>query len=86
MPKPRQQNKTNSPNRMATSISVGPEAPNQIPEQMGSSQSIADAGFVPSYADIQRRAYQIHEEKGGSDLENWLEAEKVLREENQAQR
>jgi hypothetical protein len=86
MLKPRQQNKTNSTNRMATSISVGVETPNQIPEQMGPSQSIADAGFVPSYEEIQRRAYQIHEAKGGSDLENWLEAERVIREENQAQR
>ena len=28
---------------------------------------------------IQLRAYQIHIEKGGSDLDNWLEAEKNLR-------
>ena len=27
---------------------------------------------------IQLRAYQIHQEKGGSDLDNWLEAEKSL--------
>jgi hypothetical protein len=27
---------------------------------------------------IQLRAYQIHLEKGGSDLDNWLEAEKSL--------
>ena len=24
---------------------------------------------------IQLRAYQIHQEKGGSDIDNWLEAE-----------
>jgi len=28
---------------------------------------------------IKLRAYQIHLEKGGSDLDNWLEAEQFLR-------
>jgi len=28
--------------------------------------------------DIQFRAYQIHEEKGGSELDNWFEAEQIL--------
>jgi hypothetical protein len=28
---------------------------------------------------VQLRAYKIHEEKGGSDLDNWLEAEQILR-------
>lgn len=28
---------------------------------------------------IQLRAYQIHEEKGGTALDNWLEAERILR-------
>jgi len=28
--------------------------------------------------DIQLRAYQIHQEKGGSALDNWLEAELIL--------
>jgi len=27
---------------------------------------------------LKLRAYQIHLEKGGSDLDNWLEAEKSL--------
>ena len=27
---------------------------------------------------IQLRAYQIYQEKGGSDLDNWLEAERSL--------
>lgn len=27
---------------------------------------------------IQEKAYQIHSEKGGSSLENWLEAEQML--------
>jgi hypothetical protein len=29
--------------------------------------------------DIQLRAYQIHLEKGGSDIDNWLEAERSLK-------
>jgi hypothetical protein len=27
---------------------------------------------------IQLRAYQIYQEKGGSELDNWLEAERIL--------
>jgi hypothetical protein len=30
---------------------------------------------------IKLRAYQIHQEKGGSDLDNWLEAERGLKKE-----
>ena len=30
---------------------------------------------------IKLRAYQIHQEKGGSDFDNWLEAEKSLKKE-----
>jgi hypothetical protein len=33
---------------------------------------------------IKLRAYQIHEEKGGSDLDNWLEAERILGNNGQA--
>ena len=29
--------------------------------------------------DIRLRAYQIHLEKGGSDLDNWLEAERSVK-------
>ena len=32
------------------------------------------------------RAYQIHEEKGGTAEDNWLEAERILREESQKKR
>ena len=28
---------------------------------------------------IQLPAYQIHQERGGSDLDNWLEAERILK-------
>jgi hypothetical protein len=30
-------------------------------------------------SDIKLRAYQIHLEKGGSDVDNWLEAERSLK-------
>jgi hypothetical protein len=30
--------------------------------------------------DIEILAYQIHEQKGGSELENWLEAERMIKE------
>ena len=33
---------------------------------------------------IKLRAYQIHLEKGGSDLDNWLEAERSLRNNHKA--
>ena len=32
---------------------------------------------------IQLRAYQIYQEKGGSDLDNWLEAESILSNNNE---
>jgi hypothetical protein len=80
MSKHRHQNKAHQTNREGGSISVGPETSNQGQEQMESLQS--DFGFVPSYEEVQRRAYQIHEERGGSDLENWLEAERALKEEH----
>lgn len=33
---------------------------------------------------IKLRAYQIHEEKGGSDVDNWLEAERSLKNNDRA--
>ena len=33
---------------------------------------------------IKLRAYQIHLEKGGSDLDNWLEAERFLKDNDKA--
>ena len=38
--------------------------------------------FIPAYDVIQLRAYQIHQEKGGSDMDNWLEAERILKSES----
>jgi len=83
MHKQRQQNKVRQNNRVGTSISVGAENPNEDQEHIDSAPS---SGFVPTYEDVQKRAYQIHEEKGGSDLDNWLEAERVLKGEQQVQR
>ena len=39
--------------------------------------------YQPAYEEIQRRAYQIHEQKGGSELENWLDAQRELKDEHQ---
>lgn len=33
---------------------------------------------------VQLQAYQIYQEKGGSDLDNWLEAERMLKDTDQA--
>jgi len=39
---------------------------------------LANEAIVPEDSSIQLRAYQIHEEKGGTALDNWLEAERNL--------
>ena len=36
------------------------------------------------HAAVELRAYQTYQEKGGSDLDNWLEAERALMEDAQA--
>ena len=36
------------------------------------------------HAAVELRAYQTHQEKGGSDLDNWLEAERALMEDARA--
>jgi len=41
----------------------------------------AQAGTAVDDDSIQLKAYQIHQEKGGSDLDNWLEAEQGLKKE-----
>jgi hypothetical protein len=51
--------------------------PNQASEAANSeniSTIVADEN-----SSIQLRAYQIHLDKGGSDLDNWLEAERSLK-------
>lgn len=82
MSKNHQRNKTNSNNRGSASTTIDPETM----EGAGHSPSKSVDGAAPSYEEIQARAYQIHEQKGGSELENWLEAEKVLKEEQRMQK
>ena len=40
---------------------------------------VADKSVKLDDSSIQLRAYQIHQEKGGSAMENWQEAEEALR-------
>lgn len=35
--------------------------------------------YEPSYEEVQKKAYEIYEKKGGDALENWLEAERQCR-------
>ena len=53
------------------------KTPDQASEAAKSQGLQAEASEENS--EIQLRAYQIHLEKGGSDLDNWLEAEQSLR-------
>ncbi len=55
---------------------------NRVANSVPPMESVAQETFVPSYEEIQLRAYQIHLQKGGSDLENWLEAERLLKQEH----
>ena len=51
--------------------------PNQV-SKSANSENISRME-VDENNSIQLRAYQIHQEKGGSELDNWLEAEQTLR-------
>ena len=42
------------------------------------------AKVVEEDSSIKLRAYQIHLEKGGSDLDNWLEAEQSIKKESRS--
>jgi hypothetical protein len=44
----------------------------------GSSAAKAPAPSQPSQDEIAARAFEIYEREGGSDLENWLRAEREL--------
>jgi len=39
---------------------------------------LANGAVMPEHSSIQVRAYQIHQDKGGTATENWLEAEQDL--------
>jgi Protein of unknown function (DUF2934) len=49
---------------------------NQV-SKASNSENIPTKGAVENNS-IQLRAYQIYQEKGGSELDNWLEAERIL--------
>ncbi|GEM_PF-366833 len=53
-------------------------------------RSVKSAGIEKNVAvddsSMQLRAYQIYREKGGSALDNWLEAERILKNNDQAAR
>ena len=72
MSKNRHHNKVNPNNRAFSS----PESESSFSSQEGS----------PSYEEIQKRAYEIYQQKGGSELDNWLEAEQSLKHEQGAGR
>lgn len=46
----------------------------QMPGQGGEYNAV----MIENEGAIKKLAYKIHQEKGGSQLENWLEAEKTL--------
>ena len=49
------------------------------PYQVDASAGNIQTNLAVEDSSIQLRAYQIHEEKGGSDFDNWLEAEQILK-------
>ena len=49
-----------------------PRSPFVAPENIPTKAAVDDRS-------IQLQAYLIYQEKGGSDLDNWLEAERILR-------
>jgi hypothetical protein len=77
-----QPKKENTNRRMGSVMSVDPE--NRDQERQDWESSGPSAAFTPAYEDVQKRAYLIHEQKGGGHLENWLEAERTLKEEHRA--
>ena len=67
--------------REALSPSVG--TPAIVPNAMGDTANGVDTlAIQPTHEDIARRAYQLYEERGGEhghDWQDWLEAERELR-------
>jgi len=58
------------------------KTPYQISEEVKSEDIVAKVAEEDS--SIKLRAYQIHLEKGGSDFDNWLEAERCLKNDDKA--
>ena len=61
------------------SFHYDPYRANEVAKSEDISTQVADKD-----SSIKLRAYQIHLEKGGSDLDNWLEAERSIRNNGQA--
>lgn len=55
------------------------EEQNKAQEKKGEAQN----DFAPGYTVIQVRAYEIYQQRGGFHLDNWFEAERILKEELQ---
>jgi hypothetical protein len=77
MSKHSQKKKEYVENRLDGVISITPEKAYKIKEQ-NQLQDTQD-NFVSDDSSIALLAYQIHQEKGGSELDNWLDAERILR-------
>lgn len=69
-------------NKAHNAVTFHRESVSEYDSTSAESQNIpAKAKVVDSHS-IQLRAYQIYQEKGGSDLENWLEAERTLKDDD----
>ncbi len=71
--------KQNEKNKQQSNDSNNPA----MAHDLKNSQNVQEQ-YVPSYRDIELLAHQIHEEKGGDELDNWLEAERLLREKHRS--
>ncbi len=67
-----------------SAISLREAMPYQVNKSM-ESEGVQENVAVDD-SSIQLRAYQIYREKGGSSLDNWLEAEHILKNNGQAAR
>ena len=77
MPPPRRRRKDQKP----LTQMVG--TPAAVPSAMGDDgYAVEHPAIEPTHQDIARRAYQLYKERGGErgrDLEDWLQAERELR-------
>jgi DUF2934 family protein len=68
------------PRKTTTTDSQISPAPFGQSQQGSSSSSSSYGGRRPSQQEIAKRAYEIYKSgKGGSDVENWVRAERELR-------
>lgn len=57
------------------------EQPQMTPQASTPMEMVSDVSEV-THSMIAQRAYEIWKEQGGSDMENWLKAERELRSQN----